>query len=199
MPSAFFEWLFIGVGTQGEPGFWSLLQQAVVGPIAAFFTFIGSMGNIPLAAVLFGEGVAFAGVMAFIFSDLIVLPVLKINARYYGWKMALYIALMLFICLVAASLAMHYGLLAFDALPDASQWSSPAKQEHFKLNYGFVLNVIFLLLSAVMVVLWRKKQKEHEHHHHHDHGGSSVGDKVMNALCVVSVLWLAGGMIAYTI
>ena len=189
VPSAFFEWLFIGVGTQGEPGFWSLLQQAV----------IGSMGNIPLAAVLFGEGVAFAGVMAFIFSDLIVLPVLKINARYYGWKMALYIALMLFICLVAASLAMHYGLLAFDALPDASQWSSPAKQEHFKLNYGFVLNVIFLLLSAVMVVLWRKKQKEHEHHHHHDHGGSSVGDKVMNALCVVSVLWLAGGMIAYTI
>ena len=137
--------------------------------------------------------------MAFIFSDLIVLPVLKINARYYGWKMALYIALMLFICLVAASLAMHYGLFAFDALADASQWSSPAKQEHFKLNYGFVLNVIFLLLSAVMVVLWRKKQKEHEHHHHHDHGGSSVGDKVMNALCVVSVLWLAGGMIAYTI
>lgn len=198
VPSAFFEWLFIGVGTQGEPGFWSLLQQAVVGPIAAFFTFIGSMGNIPLAAVLFGEGVAFAGVMAFIFSDLIVLPVLKINARYYGWKMALYIALMLFTCLVAASLAMHYGLLAFDALPDASQWSSPAEKQHFKLNYGFVLNIIFLLLSVVMVVLWRKKQKEHEHHHH-DHGGSSVGDKVMNALCVVSVLWLAGGMVTYAV
>jgi heme/copper-type cytochrome/quinol oxidase subunit 2 len=135
--------------------------------------------------------------MAFIFSDLIVLPVLKINARYYGWKMALYIALMLFVCLVAASLSMHYGLLAFDALPDASQWSSPAEQEHFKLNYGFVLNIVFLLLSVVMIVLWRKKQKGHEHHHHHDHGGSSIGEKVMNTLCVVSVLWLMGGLIVY--
>ncbi|MGM0906089.1 MAG: permease [Pseudomonadota bacterium] len=198
VPSAFFEWLFIGVGTEGEPGFWSLLQQAVMGPVAAFFTFIGSMGNIPLAAVLFGEGVAFAGVMAFIFSDLIVLPVLKINARYYGWKMALYIALMLFTCLVAASLVMHYGLLAFDLLPDASQWSSPAEQEHFKLDYGFVLNMIFLLLSVVMIVLWRKKQKEHEHHHHHDHGGSaSISEKIMTGLCGISVLWLLGGMIVY--
>jgi hypothetical protein len=198
VPSAFFEWLFIGVGTEGEPGFWSLLQQAVVGPVAAFFTFIGSMGNIPLAAVLFGEGVAFAGVMAFIFSDLIVLPVLKINARYYGWKMALYITLMLFTCLVAASLVMHYGLFAFDLLPDASQWSSPAEQEHFKLDYGFVLNMIFLLLSAVMIVLWRKKQKEHEHHHHHDHGGSSsVSEKVMTGLCGVSLFWLLGGMTIY--
>ena len=46
-----------------------------------------------------------------------------------------------------------------------------------------------------MVVLWRQKQKEHEHHHHHDHGGgSSLGDKVMNGLCGISVLWLLGGM-----
>ncbi|MDV6317360.1 permease [Idiomarina sp. HP20-50] len=198
VPSAFFEWLFVGVGTEGDPGFWSLLQQAVVGPVAAFFTFIGSMGNIPLAAVLFGEGVAFAGVMAFIFSDLIVLPVIKINARYYGWKMALYITLMLFTCLVATSLAMHYGLLAFDLLPDVSQWSSPANQEHFKFDYGFVLNIIFLLFSAIMIFLWKQKQKEHEHHHHHDHGGSSsISDKVMTGLCGVSVLWLLAGMGAY--
>jgi len=198
VPSTFFEWLFIGVGTEGEPGFWSLLQQTLVGPVAAFFTFIGSMGNIPLAGVLFGEGVAFAGVMAFIFSDLIVLPVLKINARYYGWKMALYIALMLFTCLVATSLVIHYGLLTFDLLPDASQWSSPAEQQHFKLDYGFVLNIIFLLLSVLMIVLWRKKQKEHEHHHHHDHGGSSsVSEKVMTGLSAISVLWLLGGMGLY--
>ncbi|MGM0630858.1 MAG: permease, partial [Pseudomonadota bacterium] len=99
---------------------------------------------------------------------------------------------------VATSLLMHYGLLAFDLLPDASQWSSPAEQEHFKLDYGFVLNMIFLLLSVVMIVLWRKKQKEHEHHHHHDHGGSSsVSEKVMTGLCGISVLWLVGGMVVY--
>lgn len=198
VPSSFFEWLFLGVGTNSEMTFWALLQQAVVGPIAAFFTFIGSMGNIPLAAVLYGEGVAFAGVMAFIFSDLIVWPVLRINARYYGWKMALYIALMLFVCLVAASLIMHYGFYWFDLLPDASQWTSPAEQEHFKLNYGFVLNILFLLLSVGLVLLWRQHRHNSEHHHHHDHGGSGgVGAKIMNGLSVMSVLWLVGGLSIY--
>lgn len=71
VPRRFFEWLFIG----GEnPDFLELLAQAAVGPVAAFFTFIGSMGNVPLAAVLYGNGVAFAGIMAFIFSDLVVIP-----------------------------------------------------------------------------------------------------------------------------
>jgi hypothetical protein len=198
VPSSFFEWLFLGVGTNTEMSFWALLQQAVVGPIAAFFTFIGSMGNIPLAAVLYGEGVAFAGVMAFIFSDLIIWPVLRINARYYGWKMALYIALMLFVCLVAASLIMHYGFYWFDLLPDASQWASPAEQEHFKLNYGFVLNILFLIISAVLVLLWRQHRRNSEHHHHHDHGSSDgVGAKIMNGLSVMSVIWLVGGLCIY--
>lgn len=198
VPSSFFEWLFLGVGTNTEMTFWALLQQAVVGPIAAFFTFIGSMGNIPLAAVLYGEGVAFAGVMAFIFSDLIVWPVLRINARYYGWKMALYIALMLFVCLVAASLIMHYGFYWFDLLPDASQWTSPAEQEHFKFNYGFVLNILFLFISVMLVLLWRQHRHHSEHHHHHGHGGSGgVGAQIMNGLSVMSVVWLVGGLSIY--
>lgn len=201
VPSAFFEWLFLGVGTSQELSFWAVLQQAVVGPIAAFFTFIGSMGNIPLAAVLFGEGVAFAGVMAFIFSDLVVLPVLRINARYYGWKMSLYIALMLFVSLVAASLVMHYGLLSFDALPSADNWSAPTEREHFTLNYGFVLNVIFLLLAAVLVKLFidHKSGHAHDHSHHHDHGssGKSLSDIIMLTLSALSVVWLVIGLTLY--
>ncbi|PHR64053.1 MAG: permease [Idiomarina sp.] len=198
VPSSFFEWLFLGVGGDAEANFWALLQQAIVGPIAAFFTFIGSMGNIPLAAVLFGEGVAFAGVMAFIFSDLIVWPVLRINARYYGWKMALYIALMLFVCLVAASLFMHYGLYWFDLLPDASQWTSPAEQEHFKVNYGFVLNILFLIITVVLVLLWKQHREQSDHKHHHDHGGSSgVGAQIMNVLSGLSVVWLLAGLCIY--
>ncbi|WP_404407376.1 permease [Pseudidiomarina marina] len=198
VPSSFFEWLFLGVGGDAEANFWALLQQAIVGPIAAFFTFIGSMGNIPLAAVLFSEGVAFAGVMAFIFSDLIVWPVLRINARYYGWKMALYIALMLFVCLVAASLFMHYGLYWFDLLPDASQWTSPAEQEHFKVNYGFVLNILFLIITVVLVLLWKQHREQSDHKHHHDHGGSSgVGAQIMNVLSGLSVVWLLAGLCIY--
>ena len=192
VPTAFFEWMFIGAGNN-DPGFWALLQQTLVGPIAAFFTFIGSMGNIPLAAVLFGEGVAFAGVMAFIFSDLVVLPVLRINAQYYGWKMALYILLLLFTCLIATSLLLHYGLQLFDWLPDRSQWTSPAERDHFQLNYQFWLNLLFGLASLWMVVGWKRQQQDHKHHgHHHHHGG---GQPIMNSLCVLALIWLTGGLI----
>ncbi len=83
MPKSFFESLFIGAGSE-DPSFIEILLQSLVGPVAAFFTFIGSMGNIPLAAVLFSNGVSFAGIVAFIFSDLVVFPVLRIQAKYYG-------------------------------------------------------------------------------------------------------------------
>lgn len=196
VPSEFFTWLFQGAGaSSADLSFWQVLQQTVVGPIAAFFTFIGSMGNIPLAAVLFGEGVAFAGVMAFIFSDLVVLPVLRINAQYYGWKMALYIAAMLFTCLVVASLVMHYGLAAFDMLPDASAVDDIAERDHFKLNYGFYLNLVGLLVTGVLLYLrWRHQQQEHAgHDHSHDHGSASLGTKVMLGLSVLAALWLSVG------
>lgn len=196
VPSEFFTWLFQGAGaSSADLSFWQVLQQTVVGPIAAFFTFIGSMGNIPLAAVLFGEGVAFAGVMAFIFSDLVVLPVLRINAQYYGWKMALYIAAMLFTCLVVASLVMHYGLAAFDVLPDASAVDDIAERDHFKLNYGFYLNLVGLLVTGVLLYLrWRHQQQEHAgHDHSHDHGSASLGTKVMLGLSVLAALWLSVG------
>ena len=196
VPTGFFEWMFIGAGTS-DPGFWAILQQTLVGPVAAFFTFIGSMGNIPLAAVLFGEGVAFAGVMAFIFSDLVVLPVLRINARYYGWKMALYILLMLFTCLVATSLLLHYGLQLFDWLPDQSQWSSPADRDHFQLNYQFWLNVGFGLASLWMFVSWKRQQTRHAGHDHHNHGHHhhGGGQPIINSLSVIATIWLLVGVI----
>ncbi|MDN7124920.1 permease [Pseudidiomarina sp. 1APP75-32.1] len=200
VPSEFFAWLFQGAGASGgDLSFWQVLQQTVIGPVAAFFTFIGSMGNIPLAAVLFGEGVAFAGVMAFIFSDLVVLPVLRINAQYYGWKMALYITAMLFTCLVVTSLLMHYGLFAFDLLPSNEGVRAISERDHFQLNYGFVLNCLALVLSVVLVIFFRRKQRQqqqHEHHDHdhsHDHGSSSWTERLMLTLSFAAILWLVGG------
>ncbi len=109
VPRRFFETLFIGAGAD-DPAIWQVLLQTLVGPIAAFFTFIGSMGNIPLAAVLYSNGVSFAGVMAFIFSDLVVFPVLRIQAKYYGWKMAVYILLIFLAVLTVSALILHYGM-----------------------------------------------------------------------------------------
>ena len=197
VPEAFFEALFIGSGdAPGEQiGFLQVLAQTLIGPVAAFFTFIGSMGNIPLAALLFEHGVSFAGVMAFIFSDLVVLPVLRINARYYGWKMALYILLLLFACLVATALLLHYGLAAFDLLPDGKQAQSITERDAFKINYGFFLNLIALTLSAVLGWLWWGGRGAAGHDHDHGAGDQTLGDLVSKLFTILAAAWLLGGLV----
>lgn len=195
VPESFFRTLFIGSGGEqaANPGFLSVLIQTLVGPLVAFFTFIGSMGNIPLAAVLYGHGVSFAGVMAFIFSDLVVLPVLRINATYYGWKMALYILALLLSGLVVVSLVMHYGLAILDLLPQAAAGQSPADRDHFALNYGFILNILFLIVSAVMIWLWQWGKEETDEHDHD--ASSSLTDWVLRFFTIVAITWLAGGLL----
>lgn len=198
VPESFFHSIFIGAdGPQGEhPGFFALLAQTLIGPVAAFFTFIGSMGNIPLAAVLFGNGVSFAGVMAFIFSDLVVLPVLRINASYYGWKMSLYILAILLSGLVFSSLAMHYGFMALDMLPNNESARMVAGRNYFQFNYGFVLNLFFLAVSAALAWFWWQARQGHGHHHDHNHdGGAGTGTIILRALSSVALTWLAGGVL----
>lgn len=187
VPRAFFQALFIGSGSE-EPAFWQILCQSLVGPIAAFFTFIGSMGNIPLAAVLFSNGVSFAGIMAFIFSDLVVLPVLRIQAGYYGWRPAFYILGVFLAVLVASALILHYGFAAIGALPDASAAPNVTDREFFTVDYTFWLNLVFLATTAA-AVLWTAK-----------HSGLDMtisGDtteRVLLALAGAAGFWLAAGL-----
>jgi len=200
VPESFFQALFIGAGDD-DPGFLALLAQALVGPLAAFFTFIGSMGNIPLAAVLFDNGVSFAGVMAFIFSDLVVLPVLRINATYYGWRMALYILALLLSTLVVTALLLHVGMDLLGWLPQGSGSAAITERDFFAFNYGFVLNLIFLAASAALVFLWWRGRQTGGHHHHdhggdHGGGGVSLGSRVLQAMVALSLAWLAGGLLA---
>jgi hypothetical protein len=115
--------------------------------------FTSSTGNIPLAAVLYSSGVAFAGVMAFTFSDLVVFPVLRVNAAYYGWKMALYIMGMLLASLVGTSLLMHGGLVLAGLLPEGEA-ARMAEQAFFKIDYTFFLNIAFLVISVLMAGLY---------------------------------------------
>ena len=163
VPDAWFQTLFVGSGDGNiDFSFLEILEHIIVGPVAAFITFIGSMGNIPLAALLFGKGVSFAGVMAFIFSDLVVFPILRINAKYYGWKMSLFILFLLFTSLVGASLLLHYGFEAFQLLPDPSQ-VTVQDTSYFKLNYTFFLNLAFLAGSGYLLYLGFFKHKNMMH------------------------------------
>ncbi|MCB0662085.1 MAG: permease [Saprospiraceae bacterium] len=159
VPDSFFSTLFIHSGVdQTNYTFPEIIEHVVAGPFVAFLTFIGSMGNIPLAALLFGKGVSFAGVMAFIFSDLVVFPVLRINAKYYGWKMALFILFLLFASLIGTALALHYGLDFLGYLPNPSR-AKIQQMTYFKLDYSFYLNLAFLFLSAFLIWLGFKKYK----------------------------------------
>lgn len=188
VPTAFFEALFVGSGAGSEPRFWEVLVQAVVGPLAAFFTFIGSMGNIPLAAVLFGNGVSFAGVIAFIFSDLVVLPVLRIQAKYYGWKMALYLMAVLLVVLVTTALLLHYGFDLAGMLPDPAAATSVTDRDHFTINYGFFLNLAFIAISLAFLG-WKWKSSGAP-----GGGGASGSERVLFWLSMLSYSWLAVGL-----
>ncbi len=187
VPRSFFEALFVGSGSQ-NPAFWEVLLQAIVGPVAAFFTFIGSMGNIPLAAVLYSNGVSFAGIMAFIFSDLVVFPVLRIQAKYYGWKMALYILGIFLAVLVATAIILHYGFAAFGALPDSANAQSVTDRQFFGFDYTLFLNLAFLALSALFLI-WKTKTAGFD---------VSLPDKLSEQalvwLSVVALVWLAVGL-----
>ncbi|HAF75734.1 MAG TPA: permease [Maribacter sp.] len=196
VPDSFFQTLFINSG-QGNTDFTFLeiLEHIVVGPVAAFLTFIGSMGNIPLAALLFGKGVSFAGVMAFIFSDLVVFPVLRINAKYYGWKMSLFITFLLFTALIGTALALHYGFDLLNMLPDSSQVKIQ-DSEFFKIDYTFFLNVAFLIISAYLVYLGFFKKKDVEHSMSEMAPKSPLLESVLKYAAFICYIWLAGGLTA---
>lgn len=196
VPDSFFQTLFINTGDGGSDsfGFFTLLEHTLVGPVAAFLTFIGSMGNIPLAALLYGKGVSFAGIMAFIFSDLVVFPVLRINAKYYGWKMSLFILFLLFTSLVATSLLLHYGLDLFSLLPDVSSSKSITEQEHFKIDYTFFLNMAFLLVSGALIYFGFVKGKDVMHHKEMAPKSMTM-ERVLKVLAIICYVWLTGGLI----
>lgn len=188
VPKAFFASLFWG-STTGTPSFWQLLEQTLVGPIAAFFTFIGSMGNIPLAAVLFGHGVSFAGIMAFIFSDLVVLPVLRIQAKYYGLKGALYILGVFLIALVITALILHYGFSMLNLLPNASASPSMIERTFFKVDYTLFLNILFLLLNLGFIGWVLKKDNVSLTR------PKQWNEIVLFLIAVLAFFWLIGGIL----
>ncbi|MEQ8483970.1 MAG: permease [Pseudomonadales bacterium] len=187
VPRSFFEALFVG-SASGDPGFAEVLLQTLVGPLAAFFTFIGSMGNIPLAAVLFENGVSFAGVMAFIFSDLVVLPVLRIQAGYYGCKMALYIMAVFLLVLVLSALLLHYGFAALGMLPEADAVRAVTSREFFALDYTTALNVVFIGMTLAFVTWkWRVSGLS-------SHGSAMLSDRILSGLALFAFGWLAVGL-----
>ena len=189
VPDAFFAWLFPGTGSDEPLAVWQIVAQVVVAPLAAFFTFIGSMGNVPLAAVLHTKGVSFAGVMAFLFSDLVVLPALRIQARYYGWRLALYILAAFFVAIVASALLLHGGFDLLGLLPSPPE-AVEIQREAFQVDTTLFINLAAVGVSGVFT--WLAVSKDSGGGHDHDHGKGWV-DQVLVVLAPIAGLWLLVG------
>jgi uncharacterized protein len=146
VPKGFWQAFFL----EGNP-LLAAIWGPLVGPLVAVISFVCSIGNVPLAAVLWNGGISFGGVMAFIFADLIVLPILNIYRKYYGWRMSLFLLATFYAAMVVAGLVVEllFGLLGL--IPN--ERNAKVVEASIQLNYTTVLNVVFLVLAAALV--WR--------------------------------------------
>jgi hypothetical protein len=143
----FFNSLFL----KGSPHLVQTIWGAFIGPVIAVFSFVCSVGNVPLAAVLWSGGISFAGVMAFIFADLIVLPILAIYRKYYGTAFALRITALMFVTMVLAALTIEALFGGLGLIPGGARPTRTAIFSSLSLDYKLVLNLAGL---AVFVSLF---------------------------------------------
>jgi uncharacterized protein len=122
----------------------------LVGPLVAIVSFVCSVGNVPLAAVLWRGGISFGGVVSFIFADLIILPILDIYRKYYGWKVMAYILVTFYITMAVAGYIVELVFGALGIIP--TNRNVVAITEGITWNYTTVLDIIFLLLAAILVI-----------------------------------------------
>ena len=144
----FFNALFI----EDAPPLLKTLENVIAGPVIAVLSFVCSVGNVPLAAVLWSGGIGFAGVIAFIFADLIVLPIVAAYIKYYGREFALRITALMFVTIVIAALAID-GLFSLVGLIPENR---PSRADIFgsvELDYKLVLNVLGLAIFAALFYL----------------------------------------------
>jgi uncharacterized membrane protein YraQ (UPF0718 family) len=145
---------FNGLFLTSAPGWLNAIENVLVGPLIAVLSFVCSIGNIPLAAVLWSGGISFAGVMAFIFADLIVLPIVAIYRKYYGWPFTLRIVALMLVTMVLAALAVDGLFSAAGLIPT----DRPSREDIFgsvELDYKLVLNVFATFVFVALMWLSR--------------------------------------------
>ncbi len=146
VPDSWWQSLFL-VDHPTAAKFWG----PVIGPLVAILSFVCSVGNVPLAAVLWNGGISFGGVLAFIFADLIIAPILNIYRKYYGWRMAGFLLGSFYVTMVAAGLIVEF---LFEGLGiERKARNAKVIEASVTWNYTTYLNLVFLALAAVL--LWR--------------------------------------------
>ena len=177
VPDSFWQGFFL----EGHPTL-AKLWGPLIGPAVAMISFVCSIGNVPLAAVLWNGGISFGGVLAFIFADLIILPILDIYRRYYGKRMAVFLLVSFYATMAAAGLAVEFLFQLLGIVP--TERNAKVDMASVSWDYTTYLNIVFLLVAAALV--WRyfryggglamlrmmnEPMTQHEHDHAHAHAG----------------------------
>jgi uncharacterized protein len=151
----------------------------LIGPVVSILSFVCSIGNVPLAGVLWNGGISFGGVISFIFADLLIIPILVIYRKYYGAKMALFIAGTFYVTMVLAGYAVEFLFGGLGLIP--TQRHAKVVDETISWNYTTILNILFLFFAAGLVyrfvttggvpmlkMMGGEPDQAHDHDHDHD-------------------------------
>ena len=144
VPTTFWQHLFLT-----DHVLLSKVWGPIIGPVIAVLSFVCSIGNVPLAGVLWNGGISFGGVVSFLFADLIIVPILLIYRKYYGTRMMLILLGLFYATMVTAGYVIEIVFGALGLVPDDRQAKVVA--EGISWNYTTWLNIAFLLLAAVLV------------------------------------------------
>ena len=154
MPHDWWKALFI---ESGNP-FLRLIENAAVGPIIAIVSFVCSVGNIPLASLLWANGISFGGVISFIYADLLVIPLIMIYRKYFGTRATVYIVLIFYVAMVASGVIVDLIFAAAGLIPQGARPASPIEHATFRWNY-----TTWLDLAAIAVAMWFFFLKRRQH------------------------------------
>lgn len=188
VPESFWSALFLA-DAQHLPGWLVAIENALIAPFVAAATFIGSMGNIPLATVLNENGVLFAGIMGFIYSDLMVPPLVHINAKYYGWRVALYIAGVMYVSIVATALILNGLFSLLGIVPESARVVSEITQ--FRIDYTFWMNIVFTVMAGTLIWLNKKYLQNHDMKVMKMEGGGKLKNIAVSLFILINVVGLS--------
>ena len=163
VPHDWWEGLFLQTGSPVG----RLIENALVGPIIAMISFVCSVGNIPLASLLWSHGISFGGVISFIYADLIVIPIIIIYAKYYGARAAAWITGIFYVSMVLAGIIVDLVFSALGLIPQGPRPPSAVEHAHIIWNYTSCLDVAAAIFTAWLLFLHFKacgKQNAHATH-----------------------------------
>ena len=149
LPMDFFNGLFL----TDRGGTLQVLENVLLGPVVAVLSFVCSVGNVPLAAVLWAGGISFSGVIAFVYADLIIIPIVIAYSKYYGRALTVRLVAIMFAAMALAALAVNGVFDAAGLIPSHRPSIDSISSRGVAWNYTSALNVVFLLFAAVLVSL----------------------------------------------